>query len=119
MAILGLALLTASCETTESCPDVPVVSYGKNLSYEKMAQSPPFTAKVEHIFIDRPFFLSAKSVEVWLKTPDSSRRLVLKAYPASPTVLGFVHSLHVCETYQFPQAYLDYANGSVTNSPAK
>jgi hypothetical protein len=118
LALLGVALLVTSCETVDSCGDEPFISTGKELSYEEMLKMPPFTAKVENISIDHPFFLSAASVAVWLKTPESSRRLNLEAYPANPTVMGFVHSLHVCQTYEFPQVYLDYVKNQGSNAPA-
>lgn len=118
LSLTGILLATASCTTgNEARSDGPFATVGREVSYEQMLNMPPFTAKVETITIDHPFFLRPVSVHLWLKKPDTAWRLDVRAYPASQTVIGFAHSLQVGQSYIFPQAYFEYLNGKDTNAP--
>jgi len=115
-ALMGV-MIFGGCTTTCHC-DKSFVSVGRTISYEKMTAMPSFTATVESIDYDHPFFLSKTSVDVWLQKSDGTGCLVLESYPASKTILGFVRSLQRGKEYVFPRVYLEYVNRESTGAPA-
>ena len=111
MAMIGLLL--SGCATECHCGNA-FANVGRNISFEQMSKMPPFTATVESIDFDHPFFTSKTSVDLWLLKSDGPECLVAHSYPADKTTVSFVRNLEKGREYVFPQAYLDYVK---TNAP--
>ena len=94
----------------------PFISFGRDVSFEKLLEMSPFNATVEVIIFDHPFFMHDTSVEIHLKKPDAAMRLILQSYPANQTIIGFAHSLQEGKGYTFPEVFVEYVN-SQTNKP--
>ena len=108
-------LLLGGCATKCHCGDA-FANVGRTISFEEMSKMPSFTATIESIDFDHPFFGSKTSVDLWLLKSDGSECLVAHSYPADKTTLGFVHGLEKGRAYEFPSVYLDYVKSQGTNT---
>lgn len=87
--------------------DQRFISVSRTVSFAEMSKWPPFSATVQSVQIDHPFFIS-KTADVQLKRTDNGKLLVLKFGSPDEAALAFVRSLHLGQKYVFPQAFDDY-----------
>jgi hypothetical protein len=91
------------------------ISVGRTVSFEEVSKSPPFSATVEFVNIEHPFFIST-TVDIGLRKTDDGKLLNLEFNSPNESVLGFARSLHLGQTYSFPQTFGDYVTSLSSNA---
>jgi hypothetical protein len=89
--------------------DTPFIRVSQAVvTVQELSKMPPFEAIVESVDFERPLFASKEEVDIWLKRTDDGKRLTFIFYSANQFLADFARSLHLGQTYSFPQAFDDY-----------
>lgn len=95
------------------------ITSAQSVNYEELSKMQPFEARVESVDIEHPFFVTTTAC-IGLRRADDGKALDVEFASPDQFVLSFARSLHLGETYSFPQAFDDYAKklSAGSNGPA-
>ena len=91
------------------------ITVGRSVTVQELSKMPPFEAVVESVDIEHPYFVST-TVHIWLKRTDGGKHMDLVFDSAKQSDVGFARSLHLGQTYSFPQALGDYVTSLSTDA---